>query len=61
MDTDNYNYGELFNEINCHTGGITSTVNLYGNMREPEKYRIMVELRCKALVSDTDFWICHDA
>ena len=55
MDTDNYNYGELFNEINCHTGGITSTVNLYGNMREPEKYRIMVELRCKALVSDTDF------
>ncbi|MDO4261117.1 MAG: insulinase family protein [Eubacteriales bacterium] len=55
VDTENYSYGELFNEINCHTGGITPTVNLYGDMREPERFRIMFELRTKTLIPDTDF------
>ncbi|MBR5508737.1 MAG: insulinase family protein, partial [Lachnospiraceae bacterium] len=55
VDTENYSYGELFNEINCHTGGIHSTVNLYGNMREPEKFRVMFELKARVLTDKTDF------
>lgn len=55
VDTENYSYGELFNEINCHTGGITPAVNLYGNMREPEKFRIMFELKARVLSDKTDF------
>lgn len=55
MDTENYSYGELFNEINCHTGGIGPAVNLYGNMREREKYCVMFELKTKVLSEKTDF------
>ncbi|MBS6396058.1 MAG: insulinase family protein [Clostridiales bacterium] len=55
VDTENFSFGELFNEINCHTGGITPAVNLYGNMREPEKFRIMFELRARVLSDKTDF------
>lgn len=55
MDTENYSYGELFNEINCHTGGINPAVNLYGNMRDREKFRIMFEMKAKVLTDKTDF------
>ncbi len=55
VDTENYSYGELFNEINCYTGGITAAVNLYGNMRDPERFRIMFELKASTLVDKTDF------
>lgn len=55
VDTENYSYGELFNEINCHTGGITPAVNLYGNMREHDKFRVMFELKARVLCEKTDF------
>ncbi len=55
VDTENYSYGELFNEINCHTGGINPAVSLYGNMREREKFRIMFELKARVLTDKTDF------
>ena len=55
VDTENYSYGELFNEINCHTGGIGPAINLYGNMQEREKYRVMFELKTKVLSEKTDF------
>ncbi len=55
VDTENYSYGELFNEINCHTGGISSAVNIYGNMQERETYRVMFELKTKVLSEKTDF------
>ena len=29
IDTENYKYGELFNEINVHTGGIGTSLELY--------------------------------
>ena len=29
IDTDNYEYGELFNEINMHTGGISTSIEVY--------------------------------
>ena len=55
MDTENYSYGELFNEINCHTGGIVPGVSLYGDMRERDRFRVMFELRAKVLSGKTDF------
>lgn len=55
VDTENYSYGELFNEINCHTGGISPAVNLYGNMRDPKRFRIMFELKARVLTDKTDF------
>lgn len=55
VDTENYSYQELFNEINCHTGGIVSAVNLYGNLREKSKFRVMFEMKVKVLSDKTDF------
>lgn len=55
VDTENYSYGELSNEINCHTGGILSTVSLYGDMRDKNKFRTMFEMRAKMLCDKTDF------
>ena len=55
MDTENYSYGELFNEINCHTGGISMAVNLYGNMREKECFCMKLEMKAKTLYNKTDF------
>ena len=55
MDTENYSYGELFNEINCHTGGISMAVNLYGNMREKERFCMKLEMKAKTLYNKTDF------
>lgn len=37
VDTEGYNYTELSNEINIHTGGIRSYVNAYSQYEEPEK------------------------
>lgn len=55
MSTDNYTYGELSNEINCHTGGIHSTVSAYGNMHHREQFRTMFEIKTKVLTDKTDF------
>lgn len=38
IDTENYKYGELFNEINVHTGGIGTSLELYTDISKvPEK------------------------
>lgn len=55
MDTENFSYGELFNEINCHTGGISPTVNFYGNMKNREKFTVKFEWKTKTLYEKTDF------
>lgn len=55
VDTENYSYKELFNEINCHTGGITPAINIYGDMRDKIRFRTMFELKARVLSKDTDF------
>lgn len=55
VDTENYSYKELFNEINCHTGGITPAINIYGDMRDKSRFRTMFELKARVLSKDTDF------
>ncbi len=51
IDTNNYEYGELFNEINVHTGGIGTSLELYPNvMKVKEKdFQATFEIKTKAL------------
>ncbi len=51
IDTENYEYGELFNEINVHTGGIGTSLELYPDVtkvREKE-FKATFEIKSKAL------------
>lgn len=53
IDTENYEYGELFNEINVHTGGIGTSLELYPDVtKAPDKeFRAIFEIKAKALYS----------
>lgn len=51
INTENYEYGELFNEINVHTGGIGTSLELYPDVtkvREKE-FKATFEIKSKAL------------
>ncbi|MBO5293260.1 MAG: insulinase family protein [Lachnospiraceae bacterium] len=54
MDTEHYSYGELFNEINVSTGGISTAVNTYTNARNLKEYRACFEIRAKVLYENLD-------
>lgn len=51
IDTTNYGYGELFNEINVHTGGIGTTLDIYPDVRNVKEkaFRATFEIKGKAL------------
>ena len=53
VDTKNYQYGDLFNEINMITGGISSGSNLYINSKNTLEYKTTFEVRVKALYENT--------
>ena len=56
IDTENYEYGALFNEINVHTGGIGTSLELYPdvtNVKEKE-FRATFEMKGKALYPKMD-------
>lgn len=51
IDTENYDYGSLFNEINVHTGGVGTSLELYNdvtNIRE-KAFKSTFEIKGKAL------------
>ena len=48
VDTQQYGYQELDNEINLHTGGFDNTIGLYAHMRD-EGFERKFELRVKTL------------
>ena len=54
VDTEHFSYGELSNEVNIHTGGIKAVVNTYTNANEMRKYRVMLEIRSRALYEKRD-------
>lgn len=54
VDTEHFSYGELPNEVNIHTGGIKAVVNTYTNANEMRKYRVMLEIRSRALYEKRD-------
>lgn len=51
IDTENYEYGELFNEINVHTGGIGTSLELYPDVTKVKEkaFRATFEIKSKAL------------
>ncbi len=51
IDTENYEYGGLFNEINVHTGGIGTSLEIYPDVtRVKEKeFKATFEIKAKAL------------
>ena len=56
IDTTNYEYGELFNEINIHTGGIGTSLELYTDVTKvkEKEFRATFEMRGKALYPKMD-------
>ncbi|MDR1019108.1 MAG: insulinase family protein [Lachnospiraceae bacterium] len=50
IDTKNYEYGELFNEIHLNTGGITTALEMYRDVHgDIKEYMPTFEVRMKAL------------
>ena len=49
VNTENYSYSELYNEINLQTGGITPSVITYGDAKELSKYTAVLDLKVKVL------------
>ena len=54
VSTKNFGYGELFNEINIHTGGIQTVVNTYTNAENMKEYKATLEIRTKVLYEKRD-------
>ena len=57
IDTDNYEYGELFNEINVNTGGIGTSIEIYPDLNKvkEKEFKAMFEFRAKALYHQLPF------
>ena len=55
VDTKDYTYGQLFNEINARTGGIQCGVDVFDKADDPEAFRTMFTIRGKALYSQMEF------
>lgn len=51
VDTENYSYAELANEINIHTGGMAATIGIYPDVRDRNNLELMFEIRTKVLAS----------
>lgn len=51
IDTEHYEYGELFNEINVHTGGIGTSLELYNDVTDVQgrAFKATFEIKGKAL------------
>ena len=49
IDTDSYSYSELNDEINIHSGGISSGLSTYADSKDSGKYHMKYEFRIKML------------
>lgn len=55
MDTENYDYRQLFNEIHIQTGGISTAINSYAYAENPGAYRSMFEFSAKTFYDKIGF------
>lgn len=55
VDTENYSYGELFNEVNARTGGIAYGIEVFDSAKDTDAFRAMFAVRGKALYPEMDF------
>lgn len=49
LDTKNYTYAELFNEIHIRTGGMGILTNFFPNYEDDTEYRLTVDVKTKVL------------
>ena len=49
LNTANYKYGDLFNEMNLMTGGMAAVNNAYGDVTDIDKCKVTLELKTKVL------------
>ena len=54
LNTEHYTYGDLFNEVNLVTGGISPVINLYSSVNDPGDYTLTVELKAKVLYDNLE-------
>lgn len=54
VDTKQYSYGALYNEMNIHTGGIVSSVNTYVNAKKLNEYKLTFEVKTKAMYDEME-------
>ena len=54
LNTENYQYGDLFNEINIVTGGMSAVNNCYSNIDDLSQYRLTLEIKTKVLYNNVD-------
>ena len=59
IDTNNYEYGELYNEININTGGIGTSLDLYSDVNKvkEKQFTATLEIKGKALYLKMDVLI----
>lgn len=57
IDTEHYDYGELFNEINVNTGGIGTSLELYPDVTKvkEKEFKATFEIKTKALYEKIPF------
>lgn len=53
MDTKRHDYGAYFNEVFMKTGGIVPCINIYGNSKDSDKFRLHFECKAKTLYGET--------
>lgn len=54
LNTKNYSYGELSNEIDLNTGGIGTANNIYGNVENTDEYKATLDLKTKVMYGNID-------
>ncbi|MBR3807403.1 MAG: insulinase family protein, partial [Lachnospiraceae bacterium] len=52
MNTTKHSYGELFNEMNLVSGGISPVTNIYTHADDFDKATVTFEIKCKMLYED---------
>lgn len=52
LNTENYTYGDLFNEINMVTGGMATVTNVYSHITNAEQFTPTLELKTKVFYSN---------
>ena len=55
VDTEHYDYGALFNEINARSGGILFGISVFTDSKDNQKFTPMAGIKAKALYKDIPF------
>ncbi|MFA9376479.1 MAG: insulinase family protein [Lachnotalea sp.] len=55
IDTENYSYGDLYNEVNINTGGITNGINIFPNLDNIGEFNAKFQIKSKVLYENLDY------